>query len=254
VGGAVVVGLVVVVVVVDVVVVDVDVVDVDVVVGGGPHGSHTGTGRVGGVVLPPPRVDGVDVCAAASSGPMVPLAITPGSSAPATTNAATMAVRAMVARGERYRVTEPHSSGRSRGPQCPRHPAARTGPWRHDVVRTREWRRGGDAVPAEPPQDPDSWTDEQWLEFLVDSDGDVATPAPAGPRSTPERGALGTVLGAAMKGLRDALYGPTDDEVVVVAPGREPDDDDTMTLHLDEQDPRRSWVRLADPPEKDVQS
>jgi hypothetical protein len=98
----------------------------------------------------------------------------------------------------------------------------------------------------EPPEDPEEWTDEQWLEFL--EAGDAEAPSrPAREPSAPVRGgAVGAVLGAAMKGLHDALYGPNDDEVVAVAPGREPDDDD-MQLHLDEEQPHRSWVRLQRP-------
>ncbi|HTT87806.1 MAG TPA: hypothetical protein VMF60_10585 [Acidimicrobiales bacterium] len=54
---------------------------------------------------------------------------------------------------------------------------------------------------------------------------------------------VGSVLGAAMLGLRDAIYGRPDDEVAVVkeAPGGPPGPGD-HDLHLDPDHPERSQV------------
>ncbi len=96
--------------------------------------------------------------------------------------------------------------------------------------------------PAEPPDDPDDWTDEQWLAWLEATDpGDDRDPGPrlAGWRSHP----VGSVLGAAMLGLRDAIYGRTDNEVVIVQEaGGDPPNDDLHDIHLDPDHPERSEV------------
>jgi hypothetical protein len=98
--------------------------------------------------------------------------------------------------------------------------------------------------PPTPPADAEDWTDEQWLELLKATD--AAYPEHAGnPRITTRwRDRPGPqLLGAAMLGLRDAIYGHPDDEPVVVveAPGGPPDDDQPE-VHLDPEYPERSEV------------
>lgn len=92
----------------------------------------------------------------------------------------------------------------------------------------------GDDVPAVPPADAEEWTDEQWLAWLQATDA-AGDPEP-GPRTVSRwrDRAVPSVLGAAMLGLRDAIYGRPDDEVVIVAdaPG-EPPDDDKPVVELD---------------------
>ena len=98
-----------------------------------------------------------------------------------------------------------------------------------------------DAI-GEPPDDPEEWTDEQWLAWLdtIDDDGRVAhAPALARWRERPST----HVLGAAMLGLRNAIYGPPDDEVVVVGEASgDPPGDDEPVVHLDLDNPERSEV------------
>jgi hypothetical protein len=98
--------------------------------------------------------------------------------------------------------------------------------------------------PVEPPDDPEAWTDEQWLAWLAALDSaDPGEEEPA-PRLARWRERPSThVLGAAMLGLRDAIYGRPDDEVIVVsdAPGDPPGPDEPV-LRLDPEHPERSEV------------
>ena len=53
------------------------------------------------------------------------------------------------------------------------------------------------------------------------------------------------MLGTAMLGIRDAIYGRPDDEVVIVAEGPgEPPNDDGFVVRLDPEHPERSEVVL----------
>ncbi len=105
--------------------------------------------------------------------------------------------------------------------------------------------------PEDPPDDPEDWTDEQWLAWLELTDpGDAPDPRPrlAAWRSHP----VGSVLGAAMLGLRDAIYGkPGDDIVIVQEAGGDPPDSDLHDIRLDPDHPERSEVvvRRRPPPE-----
>jgi hypothetical protein len=95
---------------------------------------------------------------------------------------------------------------------------------------------------AQPPSDPEDWTDEQWLAWLEATDtGDDPGQGPrlAQWRSHP----VGSVLGAAMLGLRDAIYGRTDNEVAIVQEAAgDPPDEDLHDIRLDPDHPERSEV------------
>ena len=98
-------------------------------------------------------------------------------------------------------------------------------------------------TPVEPPEDPEAWSDEQWLAWLAALD-ERAGPDEHAPRLARWRERPSTqVLGAAMLGLRDAIYGRPEDEVVVVrdASGDPPGDDEPQ-LRLDPAHPERSQV------------
>lgn len=99
----------------------------------------------------------------------------------------------------------------------------------------------------QPPLDPEDWTDEQWLAWLAEQDeaatateGDDA-PAERPPRRIPTESFGAQIIGGAMRGLADALYGPQkkDVEIVSEAPG-DPLDDDPLELHLDQDHPEDS--------------
>ena len=89
-----------------------------------------------------------------------------------------------------------------------------------------------------PPDDPDDWTHEQWCDWLQaiedEPDDDVA------PRR--RRRASGSVMGAAMLGMEQAMYGKVaKPEVVIEA---EADGQDDGLVLLDPDDPAASTVTI----------
>jgi hypothetical protein len=98
---------------------------------------------------------------------------------------------------------------------------------------------------VEPPADPNEWTDEQWLEWLKATDEETSEPEEVFSKvmkhvveSTP-----GQVLGQAMLGLSQAIYGRHDDIVAIVAEGNgEPTNDEPFAVRLDPDHPERSSV------------
>ena len=99
----------------------------------------------------------------------------------------------------------------------------------------------------QPPDDPDAWSDEQWIEWLhatedeTDTDERVFAPRLSSP--------AGVVLGAAMMGLQKGIYGDVDKPEIVIevaAKGR----DDGTKVDLDPDDPSVSTVVVA-PPSRD---
>ncbi len=99
-----------------------------------------------------------------------------------------------------------------------------------------------------PPVDPEEWTDEQWLAWLEATDPDPAHrptpeeeaekgPVSLGARLTRSSG--GAVLGSAMTGLAQAMYGQNDEQVEVTEAPDQPEDED-LVVHLDRDHPERS--------------
>jgi hypothetical protein len=60
----------------------------------------------------------------------------------------------------------------------------------------------------------------------------------------PRRSRGGSMLSAAMLGMYEVFYGPKDNEPQLEVIDDEPDDDDDMALHLDEDVPADSWIRF----------
>ncbi len=106
-------------------------------------------------------------------------------------------------------------------------------------------------VDAGPPEDPESWTDAQWLQWLRATD-DVATNEYE-PPTLSERAAnstIGVVLGQAMIGMARAIYGRHEEDLVIVADGEGPlHGDEPFTVHLDFEHPERSSVAFIARPE-----
>jgi hypothetical protein len=101
-----------------------------------------------------------------------------------------------------------------------------------------------------PPADPEDWSDDQWIAWLDATDPEESPdlgPRLASWRSHP----VGSVLGAAMLGLRDAIYGRPENEVAIVkdAPGGPPGDDEP-DVRLDPDHPERSQVVVHLRPEE----
>lgn len=97
----------------------------------------------------------------------------------------------------------------------------------------------------QPPDDPDAWSDEQWIEWLhatediADTDRRVFAPRLSSPG--------GVVLGAAMMGLQKGMYGDVQKPEIVIeveAAGR----DDGMKIDLDPDDPSDSTVVVESRP------
>jgi len=96
---------------------------------------------------------------------------------------------------------------------------------------------------TDPPADPQEWTDEQWLDWLAEGDAESAAATgdePPSPSPRRERGAVATVMGAAMIGMAEAIYGPRDEAAEVVQASGGPPDDDWLDLTLDPDHPEDS--------------
>jgi len=94
------------------------------------------------------------------------------------------------------------------------------------------------------PDDPDSWTDEQWLDWLAEVDAE----APDAPTGHPLRhgGGMGVqLMGAAMLGMHQAIYGDTEPDIVMIV---DADGDDSapegLEVHLDDDDFDASTVTV----------
>jgi hypothetical protein len=100
------------------------------------------------------------------------------------------------------------------------------------------------ARPEGPPVDADEWSDDQWLAWLKATDGDnidEVTPPSVASRVVHSTG--GQMLGQAMMGLAIAMYGPKQEEVIIVAEGDgEPGDDEPFRVRLNPDEPGKSVI------------
>jgi hypothetical protein len=105
--------------------------------------------------------------------------------------------------------------------------------------------------PETPPENADEWTDEQWIDWLKATDGGGEPPEVTHPHRV-SHSVGGQVVGNAMVGLANALYGSRDEKPAIVVEAGEPDAEDSLELHLDFDHPEQSFViRRSDsePPE-----
>lgn len=93
----------------------------------------------------------------------------------------------------------------------------------------------------EPPEDPDDWTEDEWREWLATAPADPDT-GRAHPLSRVRASAGGSVLGAAMFGLEQAIYGERP-KVEIVAEA-DADGLDQGDVDLDLDDPASSRLTL----------
>jgi len=106
-----------------------------------------------------------------------------------------------------------------------------------------------DPEPGGPPEDAESWTDEEWISWLEATDlpGASGQDDSGHPRHR-RQGRAASALGAAMLGLHEVIYGPSRDEIVIVVDaGGEPPGDDLPEVHLDPEFPGRSAVVVRAP-------
>jgi hypothetical protein len=103
--------------------------------------------------------------------------------------------------------------------------------------------------PGTPPENADEWSDQQWIDWLTATDDAAAPPGQAIPATRAGRvthSAGGQLLGAAMIGLGRAIYGRQEDRPAVVVQSGEPDDEGPVSVHLDFEQPDRSYVLLEE--------
>jgi hypothetical protein len=99
------------------------------------------------------------------------------------------------------------------------------------------------AEPADgPPDDPDDWTHEQWTEWLQALEDEPEDPADAAPR---RKGFSGSVMGLAMMGLEQGMYGKIAKPEIVVEV--EADGQDDGLVVLDPEDPSKSTINVDRP-------
>jgi hypothetical protein len=92
-----------------------------------------------------------------------------------------------------------------------------------------------------PPDNPDDWSDEQWLEWLNQTDASAAESAPQeSPRH--ERSLGSRVLYAGMFGLREAIYGPQDQVTIVEEADGASEEPESLEVNLVEDHPEDSTV------------
>jgi hypothetical protein len=94
------------------------------------------------------------------------------------------------------------------------------------------------------PDDPEEWSDEEWIAWLDSTEGQRVEPLYPRPRRP--KSAAGRLVGAAMLGLHEVFYGRRDEKQVQVAPAPGPPDDEDIEVELDPDDPSRSQVRFRD--------
>jgi hypothetical protein len=92
----------------------------------------------------------------------------------------------------------------------------------------------------EPPEDPDDWTEEQWLQWLATAPTDPET-GQAHHLSRARR-AGGGMIAAAMLGLDQAIFGERPKAEIVVE--ADADGLDLPDGELDLDDPAASWLVL----------
>ena len=104
-----------------------------------------------------------------------------------------------------------------------------------------------------PPNDPEDWTDEEWQAYLLATADDDTEIGVAGPEEGAtgfrklKASAAGSVVGAGMMGLEQALYGERPKEEVVAE--AESDDPYRDRSVYDPDDPRSATISLVvDPP------
>lgn len=108
-------------------------------------------------------------------------------------------------------------------------------------------RYSGEMEHNEPPRDPNEWTDEQWLEWLkaTDIDAGLIDESTSTVMQRIVQSSPGQVLGQAMLGMANAIYGRRDDDIVIVVEGNgETGDDEPFAVQLDREHPERSSVRF----------
>jgi hypothetical protein len=93
------------------------------------------------------------------------------------------------------------------------------------------------------PDDPETWSDEQWIAWLEEVDAEAA-PQPEGhPLQHKSPGIQ--LLGAAMLGMHRAIYGDTEPEIVMIVDAEgDPMEPEELEVHIVPEDPDASTVTV----------
>ena len=99
-------------------------------------------------------------------------------------------------------------------------------------------------VPTTPPDDPDAWSDQEWLAWLEEVEAE-ADPQPGGHPARTGRSTGIQLFGAAMLGMHRAIYGGEDPQIVMVVDADgDPPDPEELEVELDHEDPDASRVTV----------
>jgi len=100
------------------------------------------------------------------------------------------------------------------------------------------------------PDDPNDWSDEEWLAWLEAGDAAERAAAESGgdDRPTLPSWLKGPValqfLAASMTAVGEAIYGKKDEPAIVIQASGDPGEDDGLTLQLDHEHPEESVAIL----------
>lgn len=93
-----------------------------------------------------------------------------------------------------------------------------------------------------PPDDAEEWSDEQWLDWLNDTDPAAIGEPPARPPAARPRSTGSQMLYAAMFGLHEVIYGTQEEVTVLEEAGGEPDEPRGLEVHVEPDSPETSTV------------
>jgi hypothetical protein len=100
--------------------------------------------------------------------------------------------------------------------------------------------------PGAPPEDPEDWSDEQWIAWLQDTDAIAVAPSDEGAPVRPAAEKLpvpGQLLFAGMRGLFEVIYGKIEQPAIVIeASGGDPEEPESLEVNLDPEHPEDSTV------------
>ena len=96
---------------------------------------------------------------------------------------------------------------------------------------------------SNPPADPNEWSDEQWIEWLVATDEAAEIDLTPSVLKRTASTKSGQVLGQAMLGMANAIYGAKESQVQIVVDNKEKSlEKDSFVVNLDFENPESSTV------------
>ena len=94
-----------------------------------------------------------------------------------------------------------------------------------------------------PPADPNEWSDEQWIEWLVATDEAAEIDTAPSVLKKAASTKSGQVLGQAMLGMANAIYGTKESQVQIVVENKEKNlEEEPFVVNLDFKNPESSSV------------